>query len=72
MNHKEFNAYVMIDGALQWKSKDGKLEVGLYQGYYIREHEVPRGGEASDETSPPKMQEGEVHDGTLAWEFQGV
>ena len=41
-----------------------KLEVGLYQGCYIREHEVFRGGEASDGASPPKMQEGEVHDGT--------
>ena len=29
-----------------------KLEVGLHQGCYIREHEVPWGGEASDGTSP--------------------
>ena len=41
-----------------------KLEVGLHQGCYIREHEVFQGGEASDGASPPKMQEGEVHDGT--------
>ena len=41
-----------------------KLEVGLHRGCYIREHEVSRGGEASDGASPPKMQEGEVHDGT--------
>ena len=41
-----------------------KLEVGLHQGCYIKEHEVSRGGEASDGASPPKMQEGEVHDGT--------
>ena len=32
-----------------------KLETGLYQGCYIREHEVSRGGEASDGASPPKM-----------------
>ena len=30
------------------------------------------GGEVSDRASPPKMQEGEVHDGTSLWEFQGV
>ena len=41
-----------------------KLEVGLHQGCYIREHEVSRGDEACDGASPPKMQEGEVHDGT--------
>ena len=49
-----------------------KLEVGLHQGGYIREHEVSRGGGASDGASPPKIQEGEVHDGTSPWEFQGV
>ena len=49
-----------------------KLEVGLHQGGYIREHEVFRGGEASDGALPPKVQEGEVHDGTSPWEFQGV
>ena len=49
-----------------------KLEVGLHQGCYIREHEVSRGGETSDEASPPKMQEGEVHDGTSPWEFEGA
>ena len=31
-----------------------------------------KGGEASDGASPPKMQEGKVHDGTLPWEFQGT
>ena len=31
---------------------------------------MSRGGEASDRASPPKMQEGEVHDGTSPWEFQ--
>ena len=49
-----------------------KLEIGLHQGCYIREHEVSEGGEASDGASPPKVQEGEVHDGTSPWEFQGV
>ena len=49
-----------------------KLEVGLHQGCYIRKHEVSEGGEASDGASPPKMQDGEVHDGTSPWEFQGV
>ena len=49
-----------------------KLEVGLPRGGYIREHEVFRGGEASDGASPPKVRESEVHDGTSPWEFQGV
>ena len=48
------------------------LEVGFHQGCYIREHEVLWGGKASDGASPPKVQEGEVHDGTSPWEFQGV
>ena len=49
-----------------------KLEVGLYRGGYIREHDVFRGGEASDGASPPKVRESEVHDGTSPWEFQEV
>ena len=49
-----------------------KLEVGPHRGGYVREHEVSRGGEASVGASPPKVQEGEVHDGTSLWEFQGV
>ena len=49
-----------------------KLEVGLHEGGYIREHEVFRGGEASDGASPPRVPEGEVHDGTSPWESQGV
>ena len=49
-----------------------KLQVELHQGCYIREHEVSRGGVASDRASPPKMQEGEVYDRTLPWEFQGA
>ena len=49
-----------------------KLELGLHQGCYIREHEGSRGGEANDGASPPKMHEGEVHDGTSLWESQGA
>ena len=49
-----------------------KLEVGLHRGGHLREHEVIRGGEASVGASPPKVQEGEVHDGTSPWEFQRV
>ena len=49
-----------------------KLEVRLHQGCYIKEHEVSRGGGASDGASPPKVREGEVCDGTSPWEFQGV
>ena len=49
-----------------------KLKVGLHQGGYIREHEVSQGGGASDRASPPKVREGQVHDGTSPWEFQGV
>ena len=47
-----------------------KLKVGLHQGCYIREHEVSRSGEASDGASPPKMQEGEVHDRTSTWKSE--
>ena len=32
----------------------------------------PGVGEASVGASPPKVREGEVHDGTSPWEFQGV
>ena len=49
-----------------------KLEVGLHRGGYVMEHEVSWGGEASVGASPPKVREGEVHDGTSPWEFQGV
>ena len=49
-----------------------KLEVGLHRGGYIREHEVTRGGVASDGASPPKVQEGKDYDGTSPWEFQGM
>ena len=49
-----------------------KLVMRLHQRCYIREHEVSRVGEASVGASPPKMQEGEVHDGTSSWECQGA
>ena len=49
-----------------------KLVMRLHQRCYVREHEVSRGGEASNGTSQPNMQEGEVHDGTSPWEFQEV
>ena len=48
-----------------------KLEVGLHQGCYIREHRS-LGDEASDGASPPKIQEGENHEGTSPWESQRV
>ena len=47
-----------------------KLEVRPHQGYFIRDQEVFRGGEASDGASPQKMQEGELYDGTSPWESQ--
>ena len=41
-----------------------KLEVWLHQRCFIRDQEVSRGGEAIDGASSPKVQEGEVHNGT--------
>ena len=49
-----------------------KLVMKLHQGCYIKEHGVSQGGEASDRASPPKVQEGEVHNGTSPWESQGA
>ena len=49
-----------------------KLEVGLHQGCYIKGQEVSQGGEASGGASPPKVQKGEVHNGTSLWESQRV
>ena len=43
------------DRASPWESKGGEARVGLHQGCYIREHEVSRGGEASDGALLPKM-----------------
>ena len=45
-----------------------ELVMRLYQGCYISAYEVSQDGESSDKASPPKMQEGEVHDGTSPWE----
>ena len=47
-----------------------KLEVGLHQRCFIREQKLSQGGEVSDRASSPKMQEGEVHDGTSPWKSQ--
>ena len=41
------------------------LVMRLHQGCYIKEHDVSEGGEGSDGALLPKMQEGEVHEGTL-------
>ena len=49
-----------------------KLVMRLHKGCYIREHEMFRGGKASDGASPPKIQESEVYDGTSPWESQRV
>ena len=49
-----------------------KLKVWLHQGCCIRDLEVSQGSEASDEASPPKMQEGEIHDGISPSESQGA
>ena len=62
----------LVMGLHRGSSMVVKLEVGLHEGGYIREHEVFRGGEASDGASPLKVRESEVHDGTSPWEFQGV
>ena len=45
----------LVMGLHRGSSMVVKLEVGLHQGCCIREHEVSRGGEASDGASPPKM-----------------
>ena len=62
----------LVMGLLRGSPMVVKLEVRLHQGGYIREHEVSRGGGASDGASPSKVRENEVHDGTSPWEFQGV
>ena len=71
-NHKSPKVMKLVMEFHYGNPKMVKLEVKFYQGCYIREHEVSWGGEASDRASPPKMQEGEVHDGTSPWEFQRV
>ena len=71
-DHKSLGVVKLVMELHQGSPRVVKLEIGLHQGCYIREHEVSRGGEASDGASPPKMQEGEVHDETSPWEFQGA
>ena len=62
----------LVMGLHHGSPREVKLEIGLHQGCFIREQEVSRGGEASDAVSPPKVQEGEVHDGTSPWEIRGA
>ena len=71
-NHRNPEVVKLVMGLHHGRPKVVKLEVGLHQGCYIREHEVSQGGEASDGASPPKMQEGEVHNETSPWESQGA
>ena len=63
-DHRSPGVVELVMGLYHGSPKVVKLEVGFHQGCYIREHEVSRGGEASDGASPPKMQEGKVHNGT--------
>ena len=63
-DHKSPRVVKLVMGLHHGSPRVVKLEVGLHQGCFIREQEVSRGGEASDGASPPKIQEGEVHDGT--------
>ena len=57
----------LVHGLHQESLRMVELEVGLHQGCFIREQDVSRGGQANVGTSPQKMQESEVHDGTLSW-----
>ena len=69
-DHRSPRGVKLVMGLHHGSPMKVKLEVGFYQGCYIREQEVSRGGEASDMASSPKVQEDEVYDGTLPWEFQ--
>ena len=69
-NHRSPKVVELMMGLHQGSPRMVKLEVGLHKGCYIRDNEVSRGGEASDRALPPKMQEGEVLDGTSPWESQ--
>ena len=60
----------ILMGLHHGSSREVKLKVGLHLGCFNREQEVSPGGAASDAASPPKVQEGEVHDRTSPWEFQ--
>ena len=69
-DHRNFVVVKLVMGLHYRSPRVAKLVVGLHQGCYIRDHEVSQGGEVSDRASPPKMQEGEVHDRTSLWEYQ--
>ena len=71
-NHRSPEVVELVMRLHHGSSTMVKLVMRLHQGYYIREHEVSRGGEASDGALPPKMQEGEVHGGTSPWESLGA
>ena len=45
----------LVMGLHHGSPKVVKLKIGIHQGCFIREQEVFRGNEASDEASPPKM-----------------
>ena len=63
-DHRNPKKVELVMGFYHGSPRVVKLEVGLHQGCFIREQELSWGGEASNGASPPKMQEGEVHDGT--------
>ena len=69
-DHRSPGVVKLVMGFYHGSPRVVKLEVGLYQRCFIREQEVSQGGKASDGSSPPKMQEGEVRDGTSPWESQ--
>ena len=71
-DHRSLGVVKLVMGLHHGSPRVVKLEVGLHEGCYIREQEVSWGGEVSDGASPPKVQKGEVHDGTSSWEFQGM
>ena len=64
IDHWSLKVVKLVMGLHHGSPREVKLEVGLHQGCFSREQEVSRGGEASNGASPPKMQEGKVHDGT--------
>ena len=69
-DHRSLEVVKLVIGLQHGSPRVVKIEVGLHQGCYIRKQEVSRGGKASNGASPPKVQEGEVHDGTSPWESQ--
>ena len=63
-DHRSPGVVKLVMGLHHGNPRVVRLEVGLHQRLFMKEQEVSWGGEASDGASPPKMQEGEVHDGT--------